>query len=128
MLLPNYILNLNLLPMVSKTYDVLKMIQRSLLFLSIFRYFFDLLHDLGWIFVDFRKILRRFSFAPRATKAQNRISKRSRAILTARLGPCLTQSLRTARTSFEKACECHVFNLLSLRTHKPTKSILNFKI
>ena len=76
--------------------------------------------DLGWIFVDFRKIFRRFSLAPRATKAQNRISKRSRAILTARLGPCVTQSLRTARTSFEMACERYMFSPFSLRTHKPT--------
>ena len=65
----------------------------------------------GTDFRRFSKIFRRFSPALRATKAQNRISERSRAILVARLGPCVTQSLRTACTSFEMACKRYVFSL-----------------
>ena len=41
-------------------------------------------------------------------------------ILTARLGSCVVQSLRTAHTSFAMTFEHYMFNLFSLRTHKPT--------
>ena len=76
--------------------------------------------DLGSIFVDFRKIFRRISLDPPVTKAQIGISKRSRVILTARLGPCEVQSLRVARTPFEMTFGHYIFSLFSLRTYKCT--------
>ena len=67
----------------------------------------------GWIFVDFRsRCVRR--------RHKSRISKRSRVILSARLGFCVAQSLRTARTCFEMIFEYCMFSLFSLRTHKLT--------
>ena len=84
---------------------------------SIFRRFFV---DLGFIFDDFPAIFRRCSLKLPATKLQFRISRRSRVILTARLGSCVVLSLRTARASLEMACERFMFSLLSLRTHKLT--------
>ena len=83
---------------------------------SIFRRFWV---DLGWIivgfgfFVDFRssRVQRRH---------QSRISKRSHVILGARLGFCVVQLLRTARTSFEMTFEHCVFSSSSLSTHKCT--------
>ena len=47
---------------------------------------------LGWIFVDFRSSCVR-------RRHKSRISKRSRVILSARLGFCVVHSLRTARTA-----------------------------
>ena len=76
--------------------------------------------DLGSIFVDFRKIFRRISLDPLVTKAQIGISKRSRVILTARLGACEVQSLRVARTPFEMTFGHYIFSLFSLRTYKCT--------
>ena len=76
--------------------------------------------DLGSIFVDFRKIFRRISLDPPVTKAQIGISKRSRVILTARLGSCVVQSLRIARTPFEMTFGHYMFSLFSLRTYKCT--------
>ena len=77
---------------------------------SIFHRF---LEDVGFMFVVFRSRRLRRSL-------KIRISKRSRAILTARLGACVVQSLRTACTSFEMACEHYMLSLFSLRTHKCT--------
>ena len=68
---------------------------------------------LGWIFVDFRSSCVR-------RRHKSRISKRSRVILSARLGLCVAHSLRTARTSFEMTFEHCMFSLFSLRTHKLT--------
>ena len=72
---------------------------------------------LEWICVNFRTSFRRFSLEPRATKAQkqilSRISKGSCVILTARLGSCVVQSLRTARTSFELMFEHCMFSFFS---------------
>ena len=48
------------------------------------------------------------------------ISKKSRVIFTNRLGSCVVQSPRAARTSFAMTAERYMFSLLSLRTHKPT--------
>ena len=48
------------------------------------------------------------------------ISKKSRVILTNRLGSCVVQSPRAPRTSFAMTAEHYMFSLLSLRTHKPT--------
>ena len=48
------------------------------------------------------------------------ISKKSRVIFTNRLGSCVVQSSRAARTSFAMTAERYMFSLLSLRTHKPT--------
>ena len=48
------------------------------------------------------------------------ISKKSRVILTNRLGSCVVQSPRAPRTSFAMTAERYMFSLLSLRTHKPT--------
>ena len=68
---------------------------------------------LGWIFVDFRSSCVR-------RRHKSRISKRSRVILSARLGLGVAHSLRTARTSFEMTFEHCMFSLFSLRTHKLT--------
>ena len=48
------------------------------------------------------------------------LSKRSRVILTARLGSCVVQSLRIARTYFDMTFGHYMLSLISLRTHKPT--------
>ena len=61
----------------------------------------------SWIFVRFFIDFHRIG-----------ISKRSRMILTARLGSCIAQWLRTAHTSFE--LHVTLFSLFSLRTHQPT--------
>ena len=76
--------------------------------------------DLDLIFVDFRKIFRRISLDPPVTKAQIGISKRSRVILTARLGSCVVQWLRIACTSLEVTFGHYMLSLISLRTDKPT--------
>ena len=72
----------------------------------------------------FRRFLARFFVDFRASRVRrrhkSRISKRSRVILSARLGSCVVQSLRTARTSFEMIFEHCMFSLFSLRTHKLT--------
>ena len=74
--------------------------------------------------IDFSSIFERFVVGLRSSRLRRsrkiRISKRSRVILTARLGSCVVQSLRTARTSFEMIFELYMFSLFSLRTHKPT--------
>ena len=80
--------------------------------------------DFGSILVDFSSIFERFFVDFRSSRVRRRhksgISKRSRMILSARLGSCVVQSLRTARTSFEMAFEHCMFSFFSLRTHKPT--------
>ena len=72
----------------------------------------------------FSAIFERFFIDFRSSRLRRRhkigISKRSRVILTARLGSCIAQALRTARASFEMTCERYMFSLFSLRTHKPT--------
>ena len=73
--------------------------------------------DLGTIFdrfcVDFclRRLRRRHKI---------RVSKRTRVMLTARLGSGSVQSLPPTRTSFDIAFEHYRFGLFSLRTHKLT--------
>ena len=77
-----------------------------------------------WILASFSSIFERFFMDFRSSRQRRshkiRISKRSRVSLTARLGSCGVQSLRTARTSFEMLFEHYMFSLFSLRTHKPT--------
>ena len=67
----------------------------------------------GRVFIDLRssRVRRRH---------KSRISKKSRVILSARLGSCVVDSLCTARTSFEVIFEHCMFSLFSLRAHKPT--------
>ena len=79
--------------------------------------------DRFWI--DFSLIFERFFLDFRSSGLRRRhkirISKRSRGILTARVGSCVVQSLRTARTSFEMTFEHYMFSLfrcINLRTHK----------
>ena len=73
--------------------------------------------DLGTIFdrfcVDFclRRLRRRHKI---------RVSKRTRVMLTARLGSGSVQSLPPTRTSVDIAFEHYRFGLFSLRTHKLT--------
>ena len=77
--------------------------------------------DFGTIFVDFERFFVDFRKSRLRRRLQIRISKKSRAVLTARrLGSCVVLLLRTARTSFQMACERYMFSLFSLRTHKPT--------
>ena len=88
------------------------------------RFFFDFGSIWGgWssiferLFVDFRSSRAR-------RRHKSRISKRSRAILSARLGSCVVQSLRIAALSLVHLSQwlanitCASF--FSLRTHKPT--------
>ena len=78
----------------------------------------------SWILASFSSIFERFFVNFRSSRLRRSykigISRRSRVILTARLGSCVVQSLRTARASFAMTFEHYMFNLLSLRTHKPT--------
>ena len=80
--------------------------------------------NLGSIWDGFSAIFERFFVDFRSSRVRrrhkSRISKRSRVILSARLGSCVVQSLRTALTSFEMTFEHYMFSLFSLRTHKPT--------
>ena len=73
--------------------------------------------------MDFRRFSKDFSsiFARAACDEGTKQNlKKESCVLTARFGPCVTQSLRTARTCFEMACERYMFSLFSLRTHKCT--------
>ena len=68
--------------------------------------------DFGWIWGRLSSIFERFfiDFCSRGVRRRpkSRFSKRIRVILSARVGSCVVQSLRTARTSFEMTCEhCH---------------------
>ena len=77
--------------------------------------------DRGSIFGDFRTDFRSIFRSSRVQRRhKNRLSKRSRMILSACPGPCVVQSLRAARTSFEMTFEHCMFALFSLRTHKYT--------
>ena len=80
--------------------------------------------DFKSIWGGFSTIFDRFFADVRSRRVRrrhkSRISKRSRAILSARLGSCVVQSLRTARTSSERTFEHCKFSFFSLRTHKPT--------
>ena len=70
--------------------------------------------------VDFHRFFVDFRSSRVRRRHKSRISKRSRVILSARLGSCIVQSLRTARTSFEMTFEHCMFSLFSLRSHKLT--------
>ena len=80
--------------------------------------------DFSSIWDGFSSIFERFFVDFRSCRVRrrhkNRISKKSRAILSARLGSCVVQSLRTARTSFDMTFRRCLFSLFPLRTHKPT--------
>ena len=80
--------------------------------------------DFGLVWGGFSSSFERFFVHLRSSRVRrrhkSRISKKSRAILSARLGSCVVDSLRTARTSFEVSFEHCMFSLFSLRTHKPT--------
>ena len=74
--------------------------------------------DFSSIWGRFSSIFERFFVDFRSCRVRRRhkngISKKSRAILSARLGSCVVQSLRTARTSFEMTFEHCMFSLFSL--------------
>ena len=80
--------------------------------------------DSGSILARYLSIFERFFVDFRSSRVRrrhkSRISKRSRVILSARLGFCVAHSFRTARTSFELIFEHCMFSLFSLRTHKLT--------
>jgi len=68
---------------------------------------------LGSISDGFSSIFERFFvdfLSSRVRKHKSGIPKRSRVILSARLGSCVLQSLRTARTSFEMTSEHCMFS------------------
>ena len=84
---------------------------------SIFHRFFP---DFGFASSIFKRFFVDFRSSRLRRSNKIRISKRSRAILTTRLGSCVVHSLRTARTSFAMTFEHYMFSLSSLRTHKLT--------
>ena len=80
--------------------------------------------DFSSIWAPLSSIFERFFVEFRSSRLRRRhkirISKRSRVILTARLGSCVVQSLRIARTSLETTFGHYMLSLISLRTHTPT--------
>ena len=80
--------------------------------------------DFSSILVPFSSIFVGFFLEFRSSRLRRRhkigISKKSRVILTARLGSCVVQSFRIARTSFEMTFGHYMFSFFSSRTHKPT--------
>ena len=80
--------------------------------------------DFGSVWGGFSSSFGRFFVDLRSSRVRrrhkSRISKKSRVILSARLGSCVVDSLCTARTSFEVIFEHCMFSLFSLRAHKPT--------
>ena len=76
--------------------------------------------DFGSIFGDFRSFFVEFRSSCLRRMHKIGLSKRSRVILTARLGSCVVQSLRIARTYFDMTFGHYMFSLFSLRTYKST--------
>ena len=80
--------------------------------------------DFGSVWAGFSSTFERFFGDLRSShvrrRHKSRISKRSRVILRARLGSCVVDALRTARTSFQISFEHCMISFFSLRTHKPT--------
>jgi len=80
--------------------------------------------DFGSVWAGFSSKFEQFFGDLRSShvrrRHKSRISKRSRVILSARLGSCVVDALRTARTSFQISFEHCMISFFSLRTHKPT--------
>ena len=84
------------------------------------RFFMDFGSSKDRFSLIFEGFLVAFRSSHARRRHKSRISKRSRAILSARLDSCIVESLRTARRSFDMTFEYCMFSLFSLRTHECT--------